>query len=211
MARARATAEIPDTRERILSEASRLFARHGYHGTSTREIAEAVGIRQPSLFHHFSSKAAIMQALIDLDLDETVPSAQALAREDGPAAARLYGHLVADVEHLVTSPYDLSGLYTDEVFADPEFAPWLRKRARLHQAIETIVAQGVASGEFIDVSPGFVRDAIVGLMLQTLSQYSGGKSAADDRIGDRVAAFVLRAILADPASIDRIRGEAGGA
>src|SRR5581483_2006845 len=50
-----ANAERP-TRERILYEASNLFAREGYHGTTTREIAAAVGVRQPSLFYHFPSK-----------------------------------------------------------------------------------------------------------------------------------------------------------
>ena len=52
------------TRERILTEASRLFAERGYDGTSTRQIADAVGIRQPSLFHHFASKQAIMEELL---------------------------------------------------------------------------------------------------------------------------------------------------
>ncbi len=200
-----------DTRERILLAASRLFARQGYHGTSTREIARAVGVRQPSLFHHFASKAAIMQALIDLDLDEAVPEAERLAREAGSATVRLYRHLVHDVEHLVTSPYDLSGLYTDEVFGDPDFEPWRAKRLRLHRAIEEIVADGVRRGEFVEVAPEFVREAIVGIMLRTLSQYSGGRSAFDPSLGDRVGAFVLRAIVRRSSTLERARAEAGAA
>ncbi|MFD8382255.1 TetR/AcrR family transcriptional regulator [Streptomyces sp. NPDC059679] len=45
------------TRRRILTEAALLFRRHGYRGTSTRQIAEAVGIKQPSLFHHFPTSS----------------------------------------------------------------------------------------------------------------------------------------------------------
>ncbi|MBI3690685.1 MAG: helix-turn-helix transcriptional regulator, partial [Mycolicibacterium aromaticivorans] len=56
------------TRGRILLAAASLFAQRGFFGTSTRDIAEAVQIRQPSLFHHFEAKHAIYQSLVELDL-----------------------------------------------------------------------------------------------------------------------------------------------
>ena len=56
------------TRERILREASHLFAVRGYYGSSTRDIAAAVGIRQPSLFHHFETKQAIFEELLKYSL-----------------------------------------------------------------------------------------------------------------------------------------------
>src|SRR5262245_55974803 len=102
------------TRERILYEASKLFAALGYHATTTREIARAVGIRQPSLFHHFASKREIMQALLSYDLDEFA-FVEAIAAQSGRAGARLYRYLRDDVALVTHSPYNLSGLYTDEV------------------------------------------------------------------------------------------------
>lgn len=45
-----------ERREEILAAALRLFAERGVHGVSTRQIAEAVGISQPTLYAYFPSK-----------------------------------------------------------------------------------------------------------------------------------------------------------
>jgi TetR/AcrR family transcriptional regulator len=52
------------TREKILKVATKLFAKYGFAGTSMDEIAERVGIRKASLYHHFSSKQEIYEELI---------------------------------------------------------------------------------------------------------------------------------------------------
>jgi AcrR family transcriptional regulator len=48
------------TRTRILSAAQRLFAAQGFDGTSTRELAQAAGIAEGTLFRHFPNKKAIL-------------------------------------------------------------------------------------------------------------------------------------------------------
>jgi AcrR family transcriptional regulator len=208
---ARGRSEGLPTRERILLEASNLFARRGYHGTSTREIARAVGVRQPSLFHHFPSKDAILQTLIDSDLDHALPFAEQLAGSPEPAGLRLYRFLVHDVLHLTGSPYNLSGLYTEEVMSDPRFAPWAEKRARFHAAIERIIASGVDSGDFIDVPPRLVREVITGVMVRILTVFRGGRAGERADLADGIASLILRAVLRDPRRLASIREEVLGA
>lgn len=56
----------PDsTRTRIQQEAARLFVASGYHGVSMREVAEAVGVTKPALYHHYADKESLFLALLD--------------------------------------------------------------------------------------------------------------------------------------------------
>jgi AcrR family transcriptional regulator len=55
----------PDRRRQILRAASGLFARRGYRGTTTREIAERAGINEALLFRHFPSKKKLYWTLIE--------------------------------------------------------------------------------------------------------------------------------------------------
>jgi len=89
------------SRRLILDHAARLLRSGGYHQTTLREIAEAVGIRKASLYYHFASKEEIVEAVVNDGVrfvHEGVVAALA-ATEGAPPRERLEaairGHLAA--------------------------------------------------------------------------------------------------------------------
>ena len=53
------------TKDKILTEALKLFAQKGYESVSVIEIAEAVGIKAPSLYKHYKSKRDIFDSILN--------------------------------------------------------------------------------------------------------------------------------------------------
>ncbi|WP_187276489.1 TetR/AcrR family transcriptional regulator [Parahaliea maris] len=81
------------SRQRILSEALRLFSRHGYAGTSLSAIRDATGLPVSSLHHHFGSKAGICLAAIDA-LGETLSGSGLQQRLQSVTGAEARAHLL---------------------------------------------------------------------------------------------------------------------
>jgi AcrR family transcriptional regulator len=54
---------LPDTRTKVLDAAERLFAEHGYRGTSVRAITDLAGANLAAVAYHFGSKAGLMTAV----------------------------------------------------------------------------------------------------------------------------------------------------
>ncbi len=58
-----------DARTHTLKAATRRFARQGFDSTSLQEIADEVGVRKPSLLHHFPTKNDLLRAVLDNQFD----------------------------------------------------------------------------------------------------------------------------------------------
>jgi AcrR family transcriptional regulator len=77
-------------RRQLIRAAARLFRRRGFDGTSTRDIAAAVGMHAGSPFYHFRSKGELLHAVIEAGMLGAISrQSAALSDAGGDAAARL--------------------------------------------------------------------------------------------------------------------------
>lgn len=70
------------TRQAILDAALDLFAEKGYFGTSLRDVASSVGVRESALYNYFKGKDALFEALIVVEQHTKLERLASIA--DGP-------------------------------------------------------------------------------------------------------------------------------
>jgi AcrR family transcriptional regulator len=122
--------------DEILDAAGELFTTLGYTATSTRTIAEAVGIRQASLYHYFKTKDDILCALLSQTVTPTLMVFESLADAE-PAlspAEQLHALAVFDGRQLLDGRWNLGALYLQPELRGARLEPFWsdRERLRLH-------------------------------------------------------------------------------
>ena len=98
-------------REEILDASAELFTTRGFTNTSTRVIADAVGLRQASLYHHFATKDDILDALLSGTVDAPLAVAQRIRDSGAEAPTQMYALAYFDAGQLAASTWNLGALY----------------------------------------------------------------------------------------------------
>lgn len=165
------------TRQRILGTALKLFSRNGFHGTSVRSLARAVGLTEAAIYYHFRSKRAIVRALYEergfmaaLDELEHLPG-------DVPLRQQLAANAIASA-HLWSDNADLLGVVIAEVLRGDRAAKtvhrelmdrWLRgilelvRRYNEKGAIDPRVDTLEAATSWVDLMFGAFMDRMLAL------------------------------------------------
>ena len=95
---------MSEMREAILREATQLFADQGYEGTSLNDIAAGVGIRRPSLLHHFSSKDSLYEEVFETMLSEWFDRLDSAVLQPGDGWQKFSGVIAAGFDHFAGNP-----------------------------------------------------------------------------------------------------------
>jgi AcrR family transcriptional regulator len=179
----------------IIAAAAKVFAQRGYHGASTQDIADVLGMRQASLYYYFDSKDAALEVVCASGVEDYVVRAQKILRGPGNAAdkvARLvFQHLAPMAERLE---------FTLVFLGERRFLPApARKRIRTierryERLIERVIEQGVAAGEFrSDLDPRMATLALLGLGNSAAAWYGREPGTTLERITSDYVDLLVRA------------------
>ena len=157
---------VSASRAKILDVAEALFARWGYAGVGLREVADGVGLRKSSLFHHFPTKLDLYNEVMGrvlVRLDERISPAIRSHAGHAERLDRLIDAMVdALAEHPTTARLALRSLF-DDVRHDPANPPpYERTLWLLIDRFQALLTEGVEAGVFRDVSPGHFTQTLIG-------------------------------------------------
>lgn len=170
------------TPEQIVATAARLFASDGYHEVGMREVADALGIRGASLYHHYRSKEEILYAICLTVSRDPVVRQLTLLDESGTPTARLTGLVRAHVLHLVKRQVEhLVGRREMNALTAAHRAVVDEHRRYYHRRVAETIAAGVRAGEFRVPDVRLATLALLDMLNGTSAWYdSDGISSADE-------------------------------
>jgi AcrR family transcriptional regulator len=181
--------------DEIVRVATRLFARDGYRAVGMRSIAESVGIRTSSLYHHFPSKEMVLYA-ISLDVTrDFIERHSGIITSDAPARERLVdlvrGHVTYFALHGLeqsVSRRELRELAPQHV---EEVEAYQRKYLR---QVERFFHEAVAAGEFQVPDASLAAFAVLDMVNGIGGWYRDDGRVSIEAIADAYAAMALELV-----------------
>jgi AcrR family transcriptional regulator len=192
-----------ERRAAIVRSASRMFAEKGFRGTTTRELAAALGVTEPVLYQHFHTKKDLYQAIIDVKLEEAAQDAadfltHAQGDDDRAFFAALGGLILSRFE----KDPELSRLLLYSALENPELGELFFDRAiaDFHRIVAEYVDRRARAGAFREVQPEIVARAAIGMFhhhgLIRLLYPDRVKKVSHKKVLDEVVDLALNGLLA---------------
>lgn len=173
-------------RDQVLAVAVTVFNEHGYDATSVADLTAALGLTKSALYHHFDSKAAILELALNdaLDgLDQVVDDAVA---EHPLASDRLRSIVRGAVRVLTEKLASVTLLLRVRGNGEVEKAA-LRRRRAFDQRVTAIVAEAQREGLIRDeVDAAVATRLIFGMINSVVEWYRPGGSVDPEELGEDI-------------------------
>jgi len=180
-------------RKKIVDAAARVFAERGYHGASTQDIADLLGMRQASLYYYFDSKETALEEVCAIGTAGFVEAAEEIVRNGESAETRLGQLMTAHVAPLAHRADYMRTFLNERQWLPMESRRRIGRMSRRLEAIfERVIREGMRSGEFrSDLNPRMTTLAILG-MLNAVTSWYDHESVPLDRVAELFADLALK-------------------
>lgn len=180
-------------KEAILDAAAPLFVRRGFSATSLDNVAGALGLTRPAVYHYFRDKNEILLAIVERTFANLIAEARIVARGEGSVLERLESIFSLHTTRVAADPQAIFLIVTQAAELSPAARASLKRRQHGYEKILLdLVEQGIAQGEISPCDPGVVVKAMVSLANWVYTWYDPrGRYRPED------AAGVLWALLRD--------------
>jgi AcrR family transcriptional regulator len=185
-------------REDVIRAAGRLFAERGFHGTSMRDLGDALGLHGSSLYAHVGSKNELLEDLVADGVRRCLALSERVLTSRGTPSERLAALVVGHVE-LVVANLDTWSTFVNEYrfLAEEERARVVKLRDEYQDAYRQVLEAGVAAGQYrADLDIHLSATVLLSLLNAIPGWYrpGGGQTAAE--IGGAIVAVVEGGIRA---------------
>jgi len=181
----------------VLAAAGALFAERGYHGTSMRDIGEALAVRAPGLYNHVESKADILLAIMDQAMDRALAAlATALSGVTAPAE-----QLRAATESLVLDflrfPDEVTVCNTEiRSLGEPARSAIIAKRDGYADQVRAIIESGCTAGDFCTPNPRLASYAVLEMGNSAKAWFRPSGAVSDVQVARVYGDFALGIVAA---------------
>ncbi len=163
----------------ILERSAALFAARGYAATTMQDIADALGLSRPSLYHYFRSKDEILAHLIDGLAAGAEGALAEVAKSTSPPDQRLHELVIALTVPIAEAPGRFRLLQTtDRAVVKPAEARLRRLESAVVHAVGEVVRDGMAAGLFRRVEPQIATFAVLGIVNWVAWWYAPDRGAS---------------------------------
>ena len=190
----------------IIEAAARVFAERGFHGATTQDIADVLGIRQASLYYYFPSKDGALELVCLQGVAGFVEVAKSIAAGPGTAADKLARLIKSHLSPLADRGDFVRVFLNDRQHLPAESRRRIGKWSRnLERIFEDVVKEGVRRGEFrSDLDTRLAVLAVLG-MTNAAAYWSAKEQVPTDRVADEFARLVLGGMVKAPGHRRRAR------